>query len=264
MHGARDDLRDARRRSSISSTHFATSPKNASRRSPGTPRGRASSAPTWPRNRIIGVESWRADMEAGRSVGRARPARRHDDARPAGELAPGLGHHRRAAFLARNGDRDRRSRRARRAAPDRIRRARRRRARRRSAPGRRRGCVRPSAVPRLRSCASASTVRHARRRCGAHRCRRPATLRIRASRRSRYACAWRGGRHPCRRASIASNIATCSACTVSRCSIGRLSDRLRARLTANSTAACASSPSPPRRTRSPRRAQRRNGTRGPR
>ena len=46
-------------------------------------------------------------MEARRGVGRARPARRHDDARPAGELAPGFGGHRGAALLAADGDRDR-------------------------------------------------------------------------------------------------------------------------------------------------------------
>ena len=48
------------------------------------------------------------DMKAGRGVGRAGPARRHHDAGPSGELAPGLGGHRGAALLATDGDRDRR------------------------------------------------------------------------------------------------------------------------------------------------------------
>ena len=98
-------MRSAR---SISATHFATSPKNALKSiSWKASRSRMWRA-TWPRSRIIGVESCRADMEPGRGVGGARAARRHDDAGPAGELAPGLGRHRRAALLAAGGDPDRR------------------------------------------------------------------------------------------------------------------------------------------------------------
>ena len=41
-----------------------------------------------------------ADMDAGRRIGRTRPARHHEDAGAAGELAPGLGRHRGAALLA--------------------------------------------------------------------------------------------------------------------------------------------------------------------
>ena len=93
---------------SISSTHFATSPKkprmsiswNASR-----PR---MSRPTWPTNRIIGVEILAPDVEAGGGVGGAGAARHHDDARAAGELAPGFRHHGGAALLAADGHRDRR------------------------------------------------------------------------------------------------------------------------------------------------------------
>ncbi len=48
------------------------------------------------------------DMKPGRGVGRARPARRHDDARASRQLPPGLCRHRCTAFLAAGGDLDRR------------------------------------------------------------------------------------------------------------------------------------------------------------
>ncbi len=54
----------------------------------------------------MGVEILAADMEAGRGVGSAGTARDHDDTRPSGELAPGLGGHGGAAFLPADGDRD--------------------------------------------------------------------------------------------------------------------------------------------------------------
>ena len=47
------------------------------------------------------------DVDAGRGVGRARAARDEADAGPAGELAVGLRHHRRAALLAADRDGDR-------------------------------------------------------------------------------------------------------------------------------------------------------------
>ena len=64
--------------------------------------------------------------------------------------------------------------------------------------------------------------------------RRFPDLRRCASRHWRCARAWRSAPPPCRRPLIASNITTCSACTVSRCSSGRASARLRARLMVNS------------------------------
>ena len=47
------------------------------------------------------------DVDAGRGVGGARAAGDEDDARPAGDLADGLRHHRRAALLAADGELDR-------------------------------------------------------------------------------------------------------------------------------------------------------------
>ena len=46
------------------------------------------------------------DVDAGRRIGGARPARDEADARPPGRLADGFGHHRRAALLAADGDGD--------------------------------------------------------------------------------------------------------------------------------------------------------------
>ena len=54
------------------------------------------------------MESCAGDVQAGRGVGGARAARDEADAGPAGELAVGLRHHRRAALLAADGDGDRR------------------------------------------------------------------------------------------------------------------------------------------------------------
>ena len=51
-------------------------------------------------NRIIGVEILARDVDAMGAVGGAGPARHHGDARAAGKLAVGLGHHRGAALLA--------------------------------------------------------------------------------------------------------------------------------------------------------------------
>ena len=45
------------------------------------------------------------DMDAGRRIGGARPARDEADAGPAGRLADGFRHHRGAAFLAADGER---------------------------------------------------------------------------------------------------------------------------------------------------------------
>ena len=46
------------------------------------------------------------DMDAGRGIGGARPARHETDAGPAGRLADGLRHHRRAALLPADRERD--------------------------------------------------------------------------------------------------------------------------------------------------------------
>ena len=55
---------------------------------------------TWPMNRIMGVEFLARDMHAGAGIRGAGPARDHANAGLAGELAVGLGHHRRSALLA--------------------------------------------------------------------------------------------------------------------------------------------------------------------
>ena len=93
---ARGCARDRRSRSPI--WRSSRTPRGS--RVPGTPRARACRAPTWPTNRIIGVEFLSRDMQAGRGIGRARPAGDEADAGPAGRLADRLRHHRCAALLA--------------------------------------------------------------------------------------------------------------------------------------------------------------------
>ena len=55
---------------------------------------------------IIGVEILLGDMDARRSIGRARPARDKANARSTGDLAHGFRHHGGATFMTADGNRN--------------------------------------------------------------------------------------------------------------------------------------------------------------
>ena len=76
-------------------------------RAPGTPPGPTSPRAIWPTSSINGVESWEAVWTPHRRLRRARPARDHADARPAGELAVRLRHVRGAHLVAAGDEADR-------------------------------------------------------------------------------------------------------------------------------------------------------------
>src|SRR5438105_950429 len=104
MEGASDDLRNA-----IGAIDLLDRFRDLAEEMPGVDLLKGF-APAHPPSDLAEKEDHRrrilpADMQAGRGIGGARTARRHDDARPAGELAPGFCRHRGAAFLAADGDR---------------------------------------------------------------------------------------------------------------------------------------------------------------
>ena len=133
--------RDRRSRSPI--WRSSRTPRGS--RVPGTPRARACARADLADEHDHRRGILARDVDAGRGIGGARPARDEADAGAAGRLADRLGHHGGAALVPADGERDRRGRGRRRARPDSSRPARRTRGARRGSPTGRSGFRRRSA-----------------------------------------------------------------------------------------------------------------------